>query len=142
MRNRWIGTLVIVAGVVGCGTVYVNPEDRDKKFEFETRFESPRAVEPTYRIIFSKLDECLSVYDYRVHGEFGADATRARIRVDSGVGLEHTLYLADSYVMRVEIAPTTDTSSAVTVYDDDPHFDTFRKAIELWVTEGFEGCRA
>ena len=141
-RSPRLALALAAALLAGCGTVYVNPEDRDKQFTVERRFESPRGVELTYRRIFYRLYDCLSVYDYRVHGEFGAGATAARIHVDSGIGLERSLYLADSYIMRVDIEPAADGRSVVTVHGDSRRFDTFHEAIELWVTDDFQGCRA
>ena len=138
------GFVLLAAGLAsvpsGCGVVYVNPSDRNPSYATRTSFVASKRAEPTYRIIYARLLDCTSGY-YRVHGEFDNVTKRGEISVDTGVGFQRTLFLADAHVMRIEIVPGAGATSEVTVHQKTDYGAPLVRAMEPWVNRGSEQCR-
>ena len=100
-QRSWKGVVAwvfLTTLLAGCGTDYLNEADRNPKYRTETDFASSRSAEVTYRRIYTMLYRCTSGY-YRVQGSYDPASRHAEISVDTGVGFENDLYLADSHVM-------------------------------------------
>ena len=125
----------------GCGTVYVNKEDRDPEYLRETDFASNRNTEMTYRRIYGMLYRCTSGY-YRVQGDYDAEKRHAEISVDTGIGFQNDAYLADSHVMRVIIDADGPERSRVRIRQTSRHGAPYADAMAAWVNEGSDDCAA
>ncbi len=89
--------------LAGCGTVYVNEEDRNLGASERDSFAVERSVDSVYRELYGRLGHCVSIYSYRVRGNITRDRDAAHVTVDSGVGFDRVLYLADSFFLRAEL---------------------------------------
>jgi hypothetical protein len=140
--RTWSSTVFAIAIMLaGCGTTYINPEDKNPRYKNETTFVSDQRVEPTYRRIYSRLYKCTSGY-YRIKGKYHQDTKVAELNVDTGAGFENDAYLADAHLMRVTIEPDGSSRSKVTVQRTAKDTTPFAGAMESWVNEGLEGCGA
>ena len=139
MKRLSIGWLWIVALLAGCGTVYVNPSDRDPTYLKETEFSSKRTSEMTYRRIYTMLYRCTSGY-YRVKGNYDSESREAEISVDTGVGFENDLYFADNHVMSIAITPEGVQRSKVRIRQTNRHGAPYVDAMAGWVNEGSDDC--
>lgn len=127
--------------LASCGTIYVNPADRNPKYLKETDFISSRNTEMTYRRIYTMLYRCTSGY-YRIRGNYDTDARHAEISVDTGVGFQNDLYFADSHVMRIVIDADGLEKSTVQIKQTSRHGAPFANAMAQWVNEGSDDCAA
>ncbi len=127
--------------LASCGTIYVNPADRNPKYLKETDFISSRNTEMTYRRIYTMLYRCTSGY-YRIRGNYDPDARHAEISVDTGVGFQNDLYFADSHVMRIVINADGLEKSTVQIKQTSRHGAPFANAMAQWVNEGSDDCAA
>lgn len=127
--------------LASCGTIYVNPADRNPKYLKETDFISSRSTEMTYRRIYTMLYRCTSGY-YRIRGNYDPDARHAEISVDTGVGFQNDLYFADSHVMRIVINADGLEKSTVQIKQTSRHGAPFANAMAQWVNEGSDDCAA
>ncbi len=127
--------------LASCGTIYVNPADRNPKYLKETDFISSRSTEMTYRRIYTMLYRCTSGY-YRIRGNYDPDARHAEISVDTGVGFQNDLYFADSHVMRIVIDADGLEKSTVQIKQTSRHGAPFANAMAQWVNEGSDDCAA
>ncbi len=127
--------------LASCGTIYVNPADRNPKYLKETDFISSRNTEMTYRRIYTMLYRCTSGY-YRIRGNYDPDARHAEISVDTGVGFQNDLYFADSHVMRIVIDADGLEKSTVQIKQTSRHGAPFANAMAQWVNEGSDDCAA
>ncbi len=127
--------------LASCGTIYVNPADRNPKYLKETDFISSRSTEMTYRRIYTMLYRCASGY-YRIRGNYDTDARHAEISVDTGVGFQNDLYFADSHVMRIVINADGLEKSTVQIKQTSRHGAPFANAMAQWVNEGSDDCAA
>lgn len=132
-------TVCVSAILTGCGTVYVNKADRDPKYLRETDFTSNRTTEMTYRRIYTMLYRCTSGY-YRVQGNYDPDSRHAEISVDTGVGFQNDLYLADSHVMKISIDADGIEKSRVQVKQTSRDGTPYAGAMANWVNEGSDDC--
>lgn len=133
--------LCLTTLLAGCGTVYVNKADRNPEYREETEFSSNRNTEMTYRRIYTMLYRCTSGY-YRVQGNYDPDLHHAEISVDTGVGFENDLYLADSHVMRIIIDADGIENSRVHIKQTSRHGAPYAGAMADWVNEGSNDCAA
>jgi len=134
-----ISCLFAVLG--GCGTVYVNKADRDPVYKKETDFSSTRNTEMTYRRIYSMLYKCTSG-GYRVQGDYNPDSRHGEISVDTGVGFENDLYLADSHLMKIIIDADGIEKSNVQIKQTNARGARYAHAMAAWVNEGSDDCAA
>ena len=137
------GVLVsfLLAMITGCGTVYVNKEDRNPEYRKETEFASSRNTEMTYRRIYRMLYRCTSGY-YRIAGSYEPGSSHAGISVDTGVGFQNDAYLADSHVMRIDIDADGPDKSRVRIRQTSRHGAPYSNAVATWVNEGSDDCAA
>ncbi|MDX1432778.1 MAG: hypothetical protein R3286_10055 [Gammaproteobacteria bacterium] len=137
------GALAFTAAIVlvtsACGVVYVNQADREPTYAAETSFVASERPETTYRIIYTRLLDCTSGY-YRVGGEFDNMAKHGEISVDTGIGFQRTLFLADAHVMSIDIVPGGGATSKVTVRRKSETGAHLVRAMEPWVNRGAGGC--
>ena len=131
----------LTALLTGCGTIYVNEADRNPTYHTETDFASTRNSEMTYRRIYTMLYKCTSGY-YRVQGNYHPDSRQGEISVDTGVGFENDLYLADSHVMSIIIDADGIENSKVQIKQTSPHGAPYAGAMENWVNEDSDDCAA
>lgn len=141
MKRFCAGCLTLTALLAGCGTVYVNPSDRNPTYLKETDFTSNRNPEMTYRRIYTMLYRCTSGY-YRVKGSYDPGARKAEISVDTGVGFENDLYFADDHVMSIAITPDGVQNSKVRIRQTNRHGAPYANAMAGWVNEGSDDCSA
>ncbi len=127
--------------IAGCGTVYLNKADRNPKYRKETDFVSNRNAEMTYRRIYTMLYRCTSGY-YRVQGNYDPESRHAEISVDTGVGFENDLYLADSHVMRIIVDADGIENSSVQIKQTSRHGAPYAGAMADWVNAGSDNCAA
>lgn len=127
--------------LASCGTIYVNPADRNPKYLKETDFISSRNTEMTYRRIYTMLYRCTSGY-YRIRGNYDPDARHAEISVDTGVGFQNDLYFVDSHVMHIVINADGLEKSTVQIKQTSRHGAPFANAMAQWVNEGSDDCAA
>lgn len=127
--------------VAGCGTVYVNPSDRDPEYLKETEFTSSRNAEMTYRRIYTMLYRCTSGY-YRVQGDYDPQSRDGEISVDTGVGFENDLYFADNHVMSIIITAEGVQNSKVRIRQTSRHGAPYADAMAGWVNEDSDDCAA
>ena len=130
-------TWFAVGALMGCGSVYINEQDRDGQFPLERSFHSPHDAATTYNRLFSVLEKCLGSYGYRVFGDGSREIT-----VESGVGMPRTLFLVDAIVLRMHVEPGEPSGSEVTVLQRDRHSNTFVRAAQRNVVADDTGCRA
>ena len=131
----------LAALLSGCGTVYVNKEDRNPTYRKETDFISDRNTEMTYRRIYTMLYRCTSGY-YRIQGKYDLGSPHAEISVDTGVGFENDAYLADSHVMTIDIDADGTQKSRVKIKQTKRHGAPYAGAMAAWVNEGSDDCEA
>ena len=138
-----LGVAALAAGasllVAACGVVYVNETDREPAYASQTTFVSSRGPEATYRVIYTRLEQCTSGY-YRIGGSFDNASKRGEITVDTGVGFQRTLFLADAHVMSIDIAPGEGAGSRVTVRVKSAEGTPLAPRIEPWVNAGSDAC--
>ena len=126
----------------GCGTVYVNKADRDPgAFERES-FSVDRTVDGAYRAIYGRLQDCVSGYGYRVRGEITRERDAAHISVDSGVGFDRVLYLADARFLDAELERLGPERARVTFVLPNPDARPFADGLKRWLVSGDGPCRA
>lgn len=130
-------TWVLVTTLMGCGSVYLNKKDRSGKFPLERSFHSPHDAVATYTRLFTKLEECLGSYGYRVAGDGGRE-----IIIESGTGMPRTFYLVDAILLKVQVEPGEPSGSEVTVFQRDRYSNPFVRAAERHVVSDYTGCRA
>lgn len=134
-----LAALLVGVTVAGCGTYYVNESDQPGHYVARRELEVSTGVERTYRTAYLWLDGCLSTYGYRVKGEFHHGAG-ARISVDQGIGFQNRwLFLADSNLLRLEIAPTPK-GARVTVYETSKRSAPYAKALARRLAGEKVGC--
>ena len=85
------------------------------------------------------LYRCTSGY-YRVKGNYDPDSHHADISVDTGVGFENSLYLADSHVMSITIEADGVEKSKVRIKQTTPRGSPYAGAMAAWVNEGSDDC--
>jgi hypothetical protein len=139
--TKCIVYLCLTALLTGCETVYVNKADRKPVYHQETNFTSGHNTETTYRRIYGMLYRCTSGY-YRVKGNYDPDSRHADISVDTGVGFENSLYLADAHVMSITIEADGVEKSKVRIQQTNPRGSPYAGAMEVWVNEGSDDCAA
>ena len=127
--------------LAGCGTVYLNKADRNPTYREETDFTSNHNAEITYRRIHTMLYRCTSGY-YRVQGNYDPESGHAEISVDTGVGFENDLYLADSHVMRIIVDADGIENSSVRIKQTSRDGAPYAGAMADWVNEGSDDCAA
>ena len=132
---------VVLLLLAGCGTVYVNPSDRNPKYLKETDFVSSRNSEMTYRRIYTMLYRCTSGY-YRIEGNYDPKSRDGEISVDTGVGFENDLYFADDHVMSILISADGPEKSKVRIKQTNRHGAPYADAMAVWVNEGSDDCAA
>lgn len=138
---RAVLVFCLLAQVAGCGTVYVNKEDRKPRYLKETEFVSSRNVEITYRRLYKMLYRCTSGY-YRIQGDYDLGKSHAEISVDTGVGFQNDAFLADSHVMRVDIDAEGLDKSRVRIRQTSRQGAPYSGAMASWVNEGSDDCAA
>ena len=143
MRPLFQGVFVfgLLGIIAGCGTLYLNKADRNPEYRKQTNFTSNRTVEMTYRRIRTMLNRCTSGY-YRVQGDYDSASRRAEISVDTGVGLENDLYLADSHVMRIIVDADGIERSSVQIKQTRRDGAPYAGAMADWVNKGSDDCAA
>lgn len=95
--------IAVTAFLSGCGTVYVNPSDRNAVAAARESIAVAGSVDSVYRALYGHLQDCVSLYGYRVRGEINRERTVAGVTVDSGLGFDRTLYLADALLFEAEL---------------------------------------
>lgn len=139
MNRTSIACIWLILLLAGCGTIYVNPSDREPVYLKETDFSSNRTSEMTYRRIYTMLYKCTSGY-YRVKGNYDSKSREAQITVDTGVGFENDLYFADNHVMSIAIRPDGVEKSKVRIKQTNRHGAPYADAMAGWVNEGSDDC--
>lgn len=132
----------VVLILSGCGTVYVNEADQNLDAAERDSFTVERSVDGAYREVFGRLQECVSVYGYRVRGNINRERDAADITVDSGVGFERVLYLADSLYLKAELQRLAPQRTRVTFIVQDPAAKPFADGTKHWLVSGEGPCRA
>ena len=134
-----IAGLFLTILLTGCGTVYLNKADRNPVYRTETAFTSKRGSEMTYRRIYAMLYRCTSGY-YRIKGSYDPDSRLGEISVDTGVGFENDLYLADSHVMKITVGADGVEKSSVQIKQTSPDGAPYAGAMADWVNEDSDDC--
>lgn len=125
----------------GCGTVYVNQEDRSLEAAGRDSFTVERAVDGAYREVFGRFQECLSSYGYRVRGDINGERGAAEVTVDSGFGFQRTLYLADSIFLKAEMRRLAPERTRVTFILPTSNARPFADGTKRWLITGDGPCR-
>lgn len=126
----------------GCGTIYVNEEDRYPGSLKTDSFAVERSVDGAYREVYRRLQDCVSIYGYRVRGQISRARDTAEISVDSGVGVDRLLYLADSLLLKAELERLGPALTRVTFITSDPDAEPFADGAKRWLISGGGPCRA
>jgi len=126
----------------GCGTVYVNPEDRSLESAGRDSFTVERTVDGAYREVFGRFQECLSTYGYRVQGDITRERDSADVTVVSGFGFQRTLYLADSIFLKAEFRRLGPESTQVTFILPTVNARPFANGTKRWLVTGEGSCTA
>ena len=141
--------LLVAAFFSGCGTFYVNEEDRNLNgvargsFAVERdSFAVERSVDGAYREVFARLQYCFSTYGYRVRGNINRERDVAEVTVDSGFGLDRSLYLADSIFLKAELERLAPERTRITFILPTSNARPFADAVERWLISGDGSCRA
>lgn len=127
--------------VAGCGTVYVNEEDRSMDTADRATLAVEFSVDSAYRKVFGRLQSCLSTSGYRVHGTISQDRDAATVVVDTGVGFDRVLYLADSVFLRAELSRLGPERTRVTFLLPGSGSRPFVDATMRWLVSGEGPCR-
>ncbi len=128
--------------LAGCGTVYVNPEDRNLEAAARDSFTVGRTVDSAYREVFGRLQYCLSTYGYRVQGDITRERVSADVTVVSGFGFQRTLYLADSVFLKAEFRRLGPESTRVTFILPTVNAKPFADGTKRWLVTGEGSCMA
>lgn len=126
----------------GCGTVFVNEEDRNLDSAERDSFAVERSVDSVYRELYGRLRHCVSTYGYRVRGNITGERDAADVTVDSGVGFDRVLYLADSLFFKTELERLGPERTRVTFILPDSNARPFADAAKRWLVTGEGSCRA
>lgn len=126
----------------GCGTVYVNEEDRNLGPSERDSFAVERSVDSVYRRLYNRLGHCVSNYGYRVRGNITRERDAADVTVDSGMGFDRVLYLADSLFFKAELERLGPERTRVTFILPDSNARPFADAAKRWLVTGEGSCRA
>ena len=126
----------------GCGTVYVNPPDRNLSAAERESFAVARSVDGAYRQVYGRLQDCVSAYGYRVRGNITRERDAADVTVDSGFGFERTLYLADAIFLKAELERLAPDRTRITFILADANARPFAVAARRWLLTGEGPCRA
>lgn len=134
----------LLAGLffAGCGTVYVNPTDRALEAAERESFAVERSVDGAYRNVYKRLQDCVSVYGYRVRGNITRERDSATVTVDSGFGFDRTLFLADSIFLRAKLERLAPERTRVTFTLRTADARPFADAARRWLITGEGPCRA
>ena len=134
--------LLAVLFLAGCGTVYVNEQDRSLYAVERDSFTVERSVDGAYRELYGRLQYCVSTYGYRVRGHITRERDAADISVDSGAGFDRVLYLADSVFLKAELERLAPERTRVTFILSEPNALPFADAAKRWLINGDGPCRA
>lgn len=135
--------LVFIAFLVsGCGTVYINEGDPGNGALPRDSFAVELSVDGVYRATYRRLQDCVSGYGYRVRGDINRERDVADITVDSGVGFDRILFLADARFLRVELERLAPERTRVTVILSNPNARPFADGLKRWLDSGEGPCRA
>lgn len=126
----------------GCGTVYVNEADRNIGEAERDSFTVERSVDGAYREVYGRLQHCISTYGYRVQGNISRERDAAVVTVDSGVGFQRVLYLADSIFLKAELQRLAPERTRVTFTVPNRNARPFADAARRWLITGDGPCRA
>jgi hypothetical protein len=126
----------------GCGTVYLDEADRDLGAAEREIITVERSVDGAYREIYGRLQDCVSVYGYRVRGDINRERSAAEITVDSGVGFDRVLYLAEALFLKAELEHLAPERARVTFILSNPNARPFADALKRWLVSGDGPCRA
>lgn len=127
--------------LTGCGTVYVNEEDRSMESAERTTLTVESSVDRAYRSVFGRLQSCLSIYGYRVRGTINRDRDAASVVVDSGIGFDRVLYLADAVLLQAELTRLAPDRTRVTFVVPSSGARPFADATKRWLVTGNGPCR-
>ncbi|HSS65400.1 MAG TPA: hypothetical protein VLS27_13275 [Gammaproteobacteria bacterium] len=134
--------LLVAAFFSGCGTVYVNEEDRNLDGVARDSFAVERSVDGAYREVYARLQHCVSAYGYRVRGNINRERDVAEVTVDSGFGFDRSLYLADSIFLKAELERLAPERTRITFILPTSNARPFADAVERWLISGDGSCRA
>jgi hypothetical protein len=137
-----LGCLVLAAVGSGCGTVYTSDVEGQLESAERISFTLPSTVDGAYRRVFGRFQECLSVYGYRVHGTITRERDAANVIVDTGIGFDRVLYLADAIFLQAELERLAPERARVTFVLAAPQARPFADAAKGWLTAGEGPCRA
>ncbi|MDX1513025.1 MAG: hypothetical protein R3174_04710 [Gammaproteobacteria bacterium] len=144
LHNIHIGACALFLATsitAGCGTVYVNEQDRDLGAAERSEVTLESSVDAAYRRVFGRLESCLSTYGYRVRGSINRQRDAANVVVDSGIGFDRVLYLADSVFLRAELARLAPERTRVTFVLPTADARPFADAASRWLVAGEGPCR-
>ncbi len=85
------------------------------------------------------LYRCTSGY-YRIKGNYDPDSRNGEISVDTGVGFENDLYLADSHVMKITVDADGIGKSSVQIKQTSPDGAPYAGAMASWVNKDSDDC--
>jgi hypothetical protein len=126
----------------GCGTVYVNEEDRDLTAPERHSFAVERSVDSAYRQLYARLRYCVSKYGFRVRGNITRERDAADVTVDAGRGFDRALYLADSLFLKAELERLGPERTRIAFILSDSNARPFADAAKRWLVTGEGSCRA
>ena len=126
----------------GCGTVYVNEADRNLDAAARSSVTVESSVDRAYRRIYSRFQSCLSSYGYRIRGTINQDRNAASIVVDSGIGFDRVLYLADSVFLHANLDSLSPERTRVTFVSSTDNARPFADAAGRWLVSGEGPCRS
>jgi hypothetical protein len=124
-----------------CGTIYINESEGDRGPLEGDSFAVERSVDGAYRAIYGRLRDCVSGYGYRVRGEITRERDAASITVDSGVGFDRLLFVADSRFLQAELERLAPERTRVTFLLPNPDARPFADGTKRWLIGGDGPCR-
>lgn len=142
ISNLVAPALISAVLIGGCGTVYVNEEDRKVESAERSTLSVESTVDRSYRSLYGRLQSCLSIYGYRVRGTINQDRDAATLVVDSGVGFDRVLFLADSIFLRAELSRLAPARTGITFIPSKSGARPFVEATKRWLVTGEGPCRA
>ena len=131
----------VVALLSGCGTVYVHESDRDPGSADRSTVTLESSVDGAYRRVYSRWQECLSSYGYRIRGSISRERDAANVTVDTGIGFDRVLYLADSIFLQAELTKLAPERTRVTFLLPATGARPFAEATKQWLVSGQGPCR-
>ena len=128
----------LVLSLASCTAPYYDPSPPTDRALRETEFDSPLSMERSMRVLYARLDECLSGA-YHVQPRFNRAAGRAWVMVVSGLGFNRYSFIGNRFVARFELTEAA-AGSRVHISYVEPRLAPLVDMSRSWLTDDTRGC--